>query len=113
MTNVCDGLRKEDCLQRCAVIESPISNVFQIGRQSDEYQGITTIESTPFNPCDGVGYCDPLQGFTMKESHVLDDSTGRMKDEFYLLMRLVSEVRFTISKVGEIQRSVIKCTYDI
>jgi len=48
--------------------KSPHPNVLKIGRQSDESQGITTTESSKFNPCDGVGYCDPHQGFTTIES---------------------------------------------
>jgi len=39
-------------------------------------------ESIIFNPCDGVRNCDPHQGFTIKESKVMDDSNGRMKDDF-------------------------------
>ena len=48
---------------------------------------MTTIESHLFNPCDGVGYCDPHQGFTIIESTVPDDSNGRMKDDLRGIFR--------------------------
>ena len=40
-----------------------------------------------FNPCDGVRYCDPNQGITPKESLSLDDSNGRVKDDFRGIFR--------------------------
>jgi len=43
---------------------------------------MTTHESTIFNPGDGVRNCNPHQGFTIIESHALDGSNGRMKDDF-------------------------------
>ena len=63
-------------------MESQHPHVFEIGRESDESQGNTTPESTRFNPCDGVRYCDPHQGATIKESTCLDGSNGAMKDDF-------------------------------
>jgi len=57
--------------------------IHEIGRQSDESQGHTIIESTPFNTCDGVRHGDPHQGSAMNERIALDDGkNGGMKDDF-------------------------------
>ena len=83
----CDGWRKEDCFYWFAVTESRLPNVFQGTRQSDESQGITFIESIPFTICDSVGYCDPHQESTLRESTVLDGVNGRMNDGFRGIFR--------------------------
>ena len=87
LTNVCDGWRKEECFQWFAVTESPHPNEFKITRQSDESQGIAIEESKLFNLRHVIRYCDPHQGFTTSESTVLDDSNGRMKDDFCDIFR--------------------------
>jgi len=76
ITNVLDGWRKKDCLYWFAVKESLSPNKSEIGRQLDESQGNTMMESSIFNPCDRVRYCNPHQGFTIKESV---GSNGRMQ----------------------------------
>jgi len=53
----------------------------------DESQGVATIESIIFNMCDGTGYCNPYQGYTINESIFLDASNGRMKDDFRDIFR--------------------------
>ena len=60
---------------------------YEIGRQSDGFQGITTFESKPFNRRHKIRYYDPLQGCTTKESMVLDGSNGRMKDDLRGIFR--------------------------
>jgi len=63
-------------------MESLFPNVFEVARQLDGFQGITTFESTISNLCDVIGYCNPHQGFTIPESTDLDDVNGGMKDDF-------------------------------
>jgi len=46
------------------------------------------MESRISNPCDGVRYCDSLQGSTTFESMIApDDSNGGMKDDFRGIIR--------------------------
>ena len=58
------------------------------------------IESTLFNLCDGVRYCDPLQGFTTTESTSLDDVNRRMEDDFRGIFRGLLIMEAMISVYG-------------
>jgi len=81
-------------------MESQLPNEFKIGRQSDESQGNTTTEGRPINPCDGVRYFDPHQGITTPESIALDDSNGRMEDDFRDISRDILTIEAPISVHG-------------
>ena len=81
-------------------MESCLPNAFKGPRKLDESEGITTRESTLLNMCDGVRYCDPLQGFAIIESIVLDGSNGRMKDDFRDIFRGAFTIETMISVDG-------------
>ena len=77
-----------------------IPNVFEIGRQSDGFQGFTIIESITLNACDGVRYSDPHKAITTIESHVLDGSNGGMKDDLRGIFRGFFMIETVISVDG-------------
>ena len=64
-----------------------IPNGYEITRQYDVSQGITTIEIIIFNLCDGIRCRNSHQGFAATESPNMDGSNGGMEDDFRGIFR--------------------------